>query len=168
MQLSVPCLGMRVFLMLEGGWLVHVANGASVNRLADQNARSPALDSPVSLSIVHMLGVLGASFPTDSWQFHFYQRGSHLVRHLSWRFWCVRLLAWCPFVQSWGIGLFLRLSPPCLPAKVLMELWVHASYGFAVHDYSAIHKVEILFYVMGHKTVKLFRKAACVNNYDFK
>lgn len=154
--------------MLEGGRLVHLANGASLKRLADEVTPDPNARSPLWTACLGHPHAGRSRCQLPNWlvAVWFHQRASHLLRHLSWPLWCVRCWLGAPPLQSWGTGLFLRLSPPCLPATVVMELWVHASSGFAVHDCSAIHKMEVSFYVMGRKTVTLFRKAACVTNYD--
>lgn len=55
---------MRAFLVLEGGRLVHLANGASLQRLADEvTPYPPESRSPLwtACSVILMLGALGAS-----------------------------------------------------------------------------------------------------------
>lgn len=65
---------MRAFLVLEGGRLVHLANGASLPRLADEvtpyppESRSPLWTA--CLGHPHA-GRSGCQLPTDSWQFRF-------------------------------------------------------------------------------------------------
>lgn len=62
---------------------------------------------------------------------------------------CDCLLAWCPFIfVSRARPLILRLSSLCPPAKVLTEVSVYASYGFTVHKYLVIHKMEV--FVLNH------------------
>lgn len=46
-----------------------------------------------------------------------------------------------------------------------MEFGVHASYGFTVHKYLVIHKMEVLSSIMD-ETIKIFRRAICFNNYE--